>query len=293
MIPLRRIHTFLESFLMPKIFSILKKSLPPVTIMVIPHENVKSLKVKIPCLGIFASIILCVLGVSYIFSIAVSALEYRAMKERVNYYSKQFSEWNSTLSALRKVEGDFRRLLTSGSKDRILENVDASFSGAIDFESLKQEIEKTLLAMDEFKDFLRLQKDLYLATPKGFPVPGKITSNYGKREDPFSGEVIFHSGVDISASPGTPIKAAADGMVSYSGWTKNNGYVVVLEHGCGFSTIYAHNKKNVAQRGEKIRRGDIIALVGSTGKSTGPHLHYEVWKDGRSVNPLPFLSRES
>jgi len=261
--------------------------------MVIPHENVKFLKVKIPCLGIFISIIFCALGISYILSIAVSALEYQAMKEKVNHYSKQFSEWNSTISALRKVEGDFRRLITSGSRDKILENVDTSFSGAIDFEYLKQEIEKTVQGVDEFKDFLRLQKDLYLATPKGFPVPGKLTSNYGKREDPLSGEVVFHSGIDISASPGTPIQAAADGMVSYSGWTRNNGYVVVLEHGCGFSTIYAHNKKNVAQRGEKIKRGDIIAYVGSTGKSTGPHIHYEVWKDGRSVNPLPFLNRES
>jgi murein DD-endopeptidase MepM/ murein hydrolase activator NlpD len=132
---------------------------------------------------------------------------------------------------------------------------------------------------------LRIQKDIYVATPRGFPVPGKITSCFGNRIDPISGEMELHSGIDISANLGSPIKATADGVVSHSGWTQKSGFVVVLEHGSGFTTVYAHNKANTVKVGQKVERGDIIGYVGSTGKSTGPHVHYEVWKNGSSVDP--------
>ena len=100
-----------------------------------------------------------------------------------------------------------------------------------------------------------------------------------------SGAAQFHSGLDISSSPGTPIRATADGIVRHSGRTPVSGYVIVLEHGHGYSTIYAHNRKNAVKPGQMIRGGDLIAYVGSTGRSTGPHVHYEVWKDGTNVNP--------
>jgi murein DD-endopeptidase MepM/ murein hydrolase activator NlpD len=99
--------------------------------------------------------------------------------------------------------------------------------------------------------------------------------------------------VDISASPGTAIWATADGVVSHSGWTQYSGYLVAIEHGCGFSTIYAHNKKNAVKVGQRVKRGDIIGYVGSSGKSTGPHVHYEVWEKGKSVNPHKFLQGRS
>jgi murein DD-endopeptidase MepM/ murein hydrolase activator NlpD len=278
---------------MGNFFYIVKKAFTPVTIMVIPHENVKSLSIKLPTFGILLSILLCIVGSFQVISLAVKGLDYPIMVEKVNYFSRQFGEWNSTLMGLKKTEQDFQRLFALGSKDKVLENMEASFSGDIDWDSLKAEIEKAVEGVNEIKDYLRVQKDIYMATPKGFPVPGTLTSHYGMRESPFGSGKVHHAGVDISAREGTPIKAAADGIVSFSGSARNSGYVVVLEHGCGFSTIYAHNKRNHVKMGQKVKRGDPIASVGTTGNSTGPHLHYEVMKNGKNVNPKNFLSRSS
>jgi murein DD-endopeptidase MepM/ murein hydrolase activator NlpD len=275
-----------------KLLYLLKKAFTPITIMVIPHENIKSLSVRLPVSAIVLSMLLCGIGGIQVISLASKGLDYPSMVEKVNFFSRQFGEWNATLMGLKKTEQDFQRLFALGSKEKVLENMETSFSGDIDWDSLKQEIERTVTEVNEIKDYLRVQKDVYQATPKGFPVSGPITSPYGVRENPFGGKA-HHAGVDISAREGTPVKASADGIVSFAGWTKGSGYVVVLEHGCGFTTIYAHNKKNQVKVGQRVSRGETIAQVGSTGNSTGPHLHYEVLQKGRNVNPKNFLSRNS
>ena len=275
-----------------KLLYLLKKAFTPITIMVIPHENIKSLSVRLPVSAIVLSMLLCGIGGVQVISLASKGLDYHSMVEKVDFFSRQFGEWNATLMGLKKTEQDFQRLFALGSKEKVLENMETSFSGDIDWDSLKQEIERTVTEVNEIKDYLRVQKDVYQATPKGFPVSGPVTSPYGARENPFGGKA-HHAGVDISAREGTPIKASADGIVSFAGWTKGSGYVVVLEHGCGFTTIYAHNKKNQVKVGQRVSRGETIANVGSTGNSTGPHLHYEVLQKGRNVNPKNFLSRNS
>ncbi|MFZ6017270.1 MAG: M23 family metallopeptidase [Nitrospirota bacterium] len=95
--------------------------------------------------------------------------------------------------------------------------------------------------------------------------------------------------MDISTNPGNPVTATADGIVSFSDWNAGNGNLVVIEHGFGYSTFYAHNKMNAVKVSQHVKRGDIIAYVGSAGNSTGPHLHYEVWKNGRPVNPKIYI----
>lgn len=276
-----------------KIKMLCKKAFTPVTIMLIPHSSTKPLNLKIPSIGILVSIILWILGTVYIFSIAVNAFEYQSMKNKLNYYSKQFSEMKVTMWSLKKAEKEFRRLFSLDSKEKVLENIDNPGSGSIDMENLKQEIAKSMEKVSEIKNYLRLQKDIYLATPAGLPVRGAITSSYGKREHPKSGEEEFHSGIDISTRPGTPVKATADGIVSFSGWNGGSGNLVVLEHGFGYSTFYAHNKMNIVKVGQKVRRGDIIGYIGSTGNTTGPHVHYEIWKDGSSVNPKKYMEGRS
>jgi len=278
---------------MKKIRLLFKKALTPITIMVIPHENLRSLNIKIPALGIFFTLLLSAIGAYYIYSLAANGLEYPALVEKVDFYNKQFSQWSSTASALKEVEEDFRKIFSLQSREKILQTMDTSYSGSIDLQNLMTELQKTAEEVDAIKDYLRIQKDIYLATPKGYPVDGKVTSPYGKRENPFSKLPSFHSGMDLSTSPGTCIHATADGVVSYSGWNLNSGFVVVLEHGLGFSTIYAHNKKNAVRVGQKVKRGDTIGYVGSTGKSTGPHVHYEVWEKGKSVDPRKFLQGRS
>jgi murein DD-endopeptidase MepM/ murein hydrolase activator NlpD len=278
---------------MNKIRLIIKKAFIPVTIMVIPHDTLKSLKVRIPSIAIFLSLLLSVVGGYHIYSLAINGLEYPALAEKVNFYNQQFSQWNSTASALKEAEEDFRKIFSLKSREKVLETIDTSYSGSVDMQNLMSELQKSVETVDEIKDYLRIQKDVYMATPKGYPIDGNVTSGYGKRLNPFSKMASFHTGMDISGSPGTCIQATASGIVSFSGWTLHSGYVVVLEHGLGFSTIYAHNKKNAVRVGQKVKRGDTIGYVGSTGQSTGPHVHYEVWQNGKNVNPQKFLQGRS
>jgi len=278
---------------MQRIKGLLKKVFTPITIMVIPHSNAKSLNLKVPSIGVFASIILWSIGMAYVFSVAIDALEYQRMKQKLDYYSGQFLELRSTISTLKRAEVEFERLFSLKSKEKILENLDSSDSGSIDMQNLKDQIKSTMESIGEIKDYLSQQRDLYLSTPKGWPVNGRITSPYGNREHPRSGEAEFHSGVDIAGDPGDPVRATADGIVIFSGWSGSNGNLVVLQHGFGFSTFYAHNKMVAVNIGKRVKRGDVVGYVGSTGNSTGPHVHYEVWQGGRSVNPSKYLEGRS
>ena len=278
---------------MDRIRFLFKKALTPITIMVIPHENLKPLNLKVPFLGILLSLLVLTVGVIQTYRLIVNGLKYPILKQEVNFYTQKFSEWNCTVAALKETERDFRKIFSFKSKDKVLDIIDTSYSGDIDIENLMGEIQKTVERVDEIKDYLRIQKDIYMATPKGYPLEGNISSSYGRRDNPFSGERTFHSGVDISATPGMPIRATADGVVTYSGWTQSSGNVVLIEHGCGFSTAYAHNRSNGVKVGQRVKRGEIVAYIGSTGKSTGPHVHYEVWERGRRINPSKFLQERS
>lgn len=274
---------------MARIRAVLKKVFTPITIMLIPHSNARSLSLKIPSAIIYLSLFMCTIGTVYVVTMVLDALEYKKMKQKVDYYSAQFMELQSTISALKKTENEFQKLFSLKSKEQVLENLDNSDSGSIDMESLKRELKTTMENVGEIRDYLSQQRNQYISTPKGWPVAGHITSPYGQREHPKSGAPEFHSGIDIAAEPGRPVKATADGIVIFAGWSGNNGNLVVLQHGFGFSTFYAHNKMVAVKIGQKVKRGDIIGYIGSTGNSTGPHVHYEVWHSRRSVNPARYL----
>lgn len=272
---------------------LLKKAFVPITIMLIPHSDGRPVRFKIPSIGILLSIVLWATGMAYVFSIAVDSLEYNKMKTKLNYYSSQFVEMRSTMDTLRETEGEFKKLFNYKTKDKILENLDTSDTGSLDLEQLKQQIRLTMETSGNIKDYLSKQRDIYLATPKGWPTGGHITSRYGYRVNPVTGRKEFHGGVDVASEPGEPVRATADGIVSLAGWSGNNGNLVVIEHGLGFQTFYAHNRKVVVKVGQRVKRGQIISYVGSTGRSTGPHVHYEIWHDGRSVNPRKYLKGRS
>ena len=282
---------------MKRLSYIFKKAFTSITIMVIPHGNQKSMNLKIPMIGILAAIFVSVTVSGYLLCLAISGMEYKAqyhdMAEKVAYYTEQFKKWDSTVTALKTVEKEFRQLFSYKTKDDVLENVETSFIGSLEVPDLIEELKKTIDTVEEIKDYLREQKDNYVATPKGYPASGRITSSFGKRKDPFSGEMTVHSGIDISSSLGSPVRATADGVVSHSGWTKNSGNVVVIEHGCGYTTLYAHNRSIKVKIGAIVKRGDIIGYVGSTGKSTGPHVHYEVWVNSQPVDAQKYLSSQS
>jgi murein DD-endopeptidase MepM/ murein hydrolase activator NlpD len=120
-----------------------------------------------------------------------------------------------------------------------------------------------------------------------------ITSSFGRRADPIVGGSQFHKGIDFEADVGDPVLAVADGVVSYSGVRSGYGNVIEIDHGNGYVTRYAHNSRLERRIGELIRAGQEIAKAGSTGRSTGAHVHFEVWENGRYVNPRKFLSQQS
>lgn len=260
--------------------------------MIVPHGRTKVYGVKIPllliCLFIFFGLAFNV----YIFSTAVNTIEYYQMKQNLSSIMNKFDELKSTIISLKNAEAEFNRIFSLKSKKEILESINFHPSGEINIEELKQHAEKTINTVSEIKKFLSEQQDIYKSTPLGWPVKGEITSPFGKREHPKYGYEEIHTGIDVSVPSGTEIRATADGIVVFSGYHGRNGNVVMIKHGYGFTTIYAHNKQNLVNVGQKVKRGDVIALSGNTGSTTGPHLHYEVWKNNSPVNPLSYLKED-
>ena len=129
-----------------------------------------------------------------------------------------------------------------------------------------------------------------VAIPSTQPVQGvALTSGYGVRSDPFRGRAAMHAGIDLAGPIGTPIYATADGYVGRAEWAGGYGNLVELNHGRGIQTRYGHLTRSTVQAGQAIKRGQLIGYMGSTGRSTGSHLHYEVRIDGKAVNPIPFM----
>ncbi|PLW70368.1 M23 family metallopeptidase [Pseudohalioglobus lutimaris] len=120
---------------------------------------------------------------------------------------------------------------------------------------------------------------------------GWISSYYGKRTDPFTGKPAFHHGIDFAGKEGSNVIAVASGVVTWTGSKSGYGEMVEISHGDGFVTRYSHNKQALVQPGDVVRKGEAIALMGSTGRSTGAHVHYEVYKHGRSVDPSSYVQR--
>ena len=157
------------------------------------------------------------------------------------------------------------------------------------------EADDEILSTDEISDFYDtyLKRIIYNIsyTPLGAPYPGSITSNFGHRENPFGGSnVETHKGLDIKGPMGAPVKAMAKGEVAWAGPRGGFGNCIILKHGNGFETLYGHLSKILVSSGQQIEIGQQIGNIGSTGRSTGPHLHYEVHRNGQKINPESFLT---
>lgn len=133
------------------------------------------------------------------------------------------------------------------------------------------------------------EKDL---EPESFltPVQGRISSPYGLRSDPFTGDTKLHRGIDLAAPGGSKVRAARGGQVEFSGWAPGYGNMVILKHPGGYTTLYGHNEENLVAPGETVAANQVIARVGATGRATGPHTHFEVRHHGKAVDPLPHLA---
>jgi len=135
------------------------------------------------------------------------------------------------------------------------------------------------------------EQALARATPTIWPLAGWLSSGFGNRRDPIDGTRDFHPGLDIAANKGTPVRATADGTITSAAYSGNYGNAVLVEHGFGISTRFGHLSQFAVRDGQQVTRGDILGYVGSTGRVTGSHLHYEILLNGRPINPLQMLAR--
>ena len=158
-----------------------------------------------------------------------------------------------------------------------------------DVERLKSEAMSREESLSELEKLLQNKREMLTHTPSIWPVHGWVTSGFGFRTDPFTGLAQMHEGLDISNREGTPVIASADGIVSATGKDFTYGNVVVISHGFGIISRYNHLSKILVGAGRKVKRGDIIAEVGTTGRSTGPHLHYEIRVNGIPINPRRYI----
>ncbi len=157
------------------------------------------------------------------------------------------------------------------------------------FNSLKKIVKDLEVDIHEIDQFLLDKKSFIKSTPTLMPTRGWITSYFGPRKSPYSGRLKMHEGVDIGARMGSNILATADGIVTYSGYKPGFGKFIQIDHGYGIETIFGHAQKLVVPKGKRVLRGDVVARVGNTGLSTGPHVHYEVRVNGVAVDPLYYI----
>jgi len=233
------------------------------------------------------------------------------LKGKIAGYESQLLDINEKIAGIMELENKVRNLASYGNTaendkqlavggrevdvlqdlSKVSERKDKRFFEELNntLTNLGMEIEKRAVSLSELADFLEEQKLMLSSTPTIWPVKGWISSGFGYRISPFTGRRVFHEGLDIATKYNAPVKAAAKGIVIFAGRKAGYGKTVIIDHGYGYITKYGHNNKLIVKAGDKISKGDVIAEVGSTGRSTGPHVHYEVLVNGIPVNPLKFI----
>ena len=215
--------------------------------------------------------------------------EIYSLRQRYDVLQKANNQTNQDLATLQVFASEVS--IAYGIKRRLEGPTEISTEGRLVPTVLESLDEYNFLKSANFSRFHRRVPAPVSANarPGLWPVDGRLLSFFGRRDDPFSSGHAFHTGVDISAYAGTPVKAAGDGVVTHSEYSGAYGRTVVIDHGGGVSTYYAHLSRFSVIAGQEVHRGDIVGLSGSSGRTTSPHLHYEVRVRGGPVNPYPYL----
>lgn len=291
--------------------------------MVIPDHNSSKVRVmKLPVFFICVVGFLCAVWIGIFcfymwgyYNEAVERSAYDQLIEEKGLYIRQLGQLDSQIDSL-KSEIDFLaqqdrllRLLAElpeideetrkvgvGGAALAFDEFDSntSISGLppsmeVNIDQLLRETALLKTSFDEIESTFKEQKDLLDHTPTIMPTQGWFSSYFGRRRDPFTGRRQFHRGVDIAGRKGTPIYVTADGTVKNCIHDKNLGRLLIIDHGYGLETRYGHLQKSLVKKGQEVKRGQKIALMGSTGRSTSSHLHYEVKLNGRHQNPLNYF----
>jgi murein DD-endopeptidase MepM/ murein hydrolase activator NlpD len=256
------------------------------------------------------SLVACLLFLIYtVGRVGIDVANYRRLQQESTQHHKQmndlqnkFKEMKSDIELLLDRESEIRDLF--GGRGRASASVKSAVSWdamAVNLDSSDPQVWRSaVVGMGDVlgslkQGFIRLSqlgqqyRVRYAFTPSIWPVFGNILSDFGWRVHPVTGAQRLHKGIDIPSWTGAPIKSSADGLVVYAGWSSGFGNVVVVDHNFGFRTIYAHASRLLVDRGDLVRKGQVIAQVGSTGISTGPHLHYEVRRWKQPMQPRRYL----
>jgi len=294
------------------------------TIVFLPGGSDKIRKINIPNRLIFiltCLIVLITAGIGWLIA------DYRKIKTQIpelNYLrkenrtqkihlvalSKKINQINQRMAKLQEFEHKIRVMTSlepSGEHDQYLSlggsnirslkpeyQLEEVHKGLMhqmhkSLENLDTEMAVTSISQTELSNFLKEQKSILACTPSICPTEGWFSSGFGYRISPFTNQREFHKGLDIGTKTGTPIIAPADGLVVFAGREGNFGKMIAINHGYDLMTRYGHLHKFQAKKGQYVKRGQIIGEVGATGRSTGPHLHYEVLLNGVPVNPLRYI----
>lgn len=238
--------------------------------------------------------------------------ESKIQKVQVEKFSQQVKNFETEMARLERFEKKLRVITALENSPKSMEKnwgvggpyglTSHSFTTALekgtqsmverlagDLDHLTNQAKIQIVSFQELDEFLKNQKSLLSATPSIWPTRGWVTSSFGFRKSPFTGSREKHEGWDIASRTGSPIRASADGIVVAAGRDSGYGNLIEIDHGYGLVTRYGHNSKHLVKVGDRIKRGQLVALVGSTGRSTGPHLHYEVLLNGVPVDPQNFI----
>ena len=280
------------------------------TIIFVPHARAKFRKLKVSHRLLFSiiSLVTSSLCLSTFFSVQYfTSLTQTHELSKLRHENKELQSANEQFSKsveslrtqLRTVEDKTRKLAiiagittldeTSQGGSGGLRNDDSAnpYRDDVDKMSFRSHrLNKDLAALEQ--KFVA-QSRLLSSTPSISPVRGILTDGFGGRSDPFTGEHGQHNAVDISSAVGQPVRSPADGIVVKAEWANGYGNVIYISHGYGYSTRYGHLSGFSVRPGARVKRGDVIGYVGSTGRSTGPHLHYEVRVNNNPVNPLEYI----
>ena len=295
-----------------------KRKNEKVTILLIPNSGDRAKRLSLSYRQIkgaimaiaFISFLLVLAGVN-IFQGRQAVSEAERIKSQHEQQKQQVTELNNKLlemekqrerieerqEQVRKLVGTSSSLTPAAPPSRGGMGGNSRTGRTADLNEISAEISNLQFLMDEQEtEILHLLNlaqnniDQLKAIPNYWPVVGRITSSFGWRQSPFSrSSREFHDGLDIAAPYGTEIRAAADGVVIQSKWLRGWGRIIKISHGNGLITSYAHNSTNLVKTGDRVTKGSVIAKVGSSGRSTGPHLHFTIEKNGKPVDPLLYL----
>jgi murein DD-endopeptidase MepM/ murein hydrolase activator NlpD len=280
------------------------------TIIFVPHARAKFRKMKVSHRLLFSviSLVTSSLCLSTFFSVqyftAISQTHELNKLQKENrelqVANEQFSKSVENLrSQLHTVEDRTRKLAIIAGITTLDETSQGGVGGLSPAENAnpyRDDVDKMSFRSHRLEGDLSVleqkfvaQSQLLSSTPSIAPVRGILTDGFGGRSDPFTGEQGTHNAVDISSAVGQPVRAPADGLVVKAEWANGYGNVVYIAHGYGYSTRYGHLSGYAVKAGSRVKRGDVIGYVGTTGRSTGPHLHYEVRLNNNPVNPLEYI----